>query len=253
MPMLAGVGLLSMCCISSSIAASMMGSEEKEDPVVPKTPTKKTPTKKTPEQIKADEAKVYAATAKAKLDELLAGGPPNAEYPPTQEDITDARNEAENAQAAADEYQALADAAAGPIDDETEPETNEEVFQVKGYQFSGPAQGLNDAGCIKYGGIVATKDQVYAAQAAGADWCSTGWTRDHPTPMYPINTSLQQGCGNGAAQVVEWKPPNASGKSYPLAALNCYGVKPVKSTPVDGVTVFEKLHNWNDEKWSKYD
>ena len=134
-----------------------------------------------------------------------------------------------------------------------DPNLGKEVFQVKGYQFSGPAQGLNDAGCIKYNGIVATKDQVYAAQAAGADWCSTGWTRDHPTPMYPINTSLQQGCGNGAAQVVEWKPPNASGKSYPLAALNCYGVKPVKSTPVDGVTVFEKLHNWNDEKWSKYD
>ena len=186
MPMLAGVGLLSMCCISSSIAASMMGGE-KEDPVVPKTP---------------------------------GAGP-----------------------------------SAGPsaVETETEPETNEEVFQVKGYQFSGPAQGPNDAGCIKYGGIVATKDQVYAAQAAGADWCSTGWTRDHPTPMYPINTSLQQGCGNGAAQVVEWKPPNASGKSYPLAALNCYGVKPVKSTPVDGVTVFEKLHNWNSEKWSKYD
>ena len=134
-----------------------------------------------------------------------------------------------------------------------DPNLGKEVFQVKGYQFSGPAQGLNDAGCIKYGGIVATKDQVYAAQAAGADWCSTGWTRDHPTPMYPINTSLQQGCGNGAAQVVEWKPPNMWGYSYPLAALNCYGVKPVKSTPVDGVTVFEKLHNWNDEKWSKYD
>jgi len=191
MPMLAGVGLLSMCCISSSIAASMMGSKEKEDPVVPKTP----------EQIEADKAKAVETETEP----------------------------------------------------EPEPETNEEVFQVKGYQFSGPAQGLNDAGCIKYGGVVATKDQVYAAQAAGADWCSTGWTRDHPTPMYPINTSLQQGCGNGAAQVVEWKPPNTPGYSYPLAALNCYGVKPVKTTPVDGVTVFEKLHNWNDEKWSKYD
>jgi len=231
MPMLAGVGLLSMCCISSSIAASMMGGEEKEDPVVPKTPTKKSP-----EQIKADEAK-------AALDALKAD--PDA----TADDILDAQNEADNAQAEAD-----AAAAVEPEPEpEPEPETNEEVFQVKGYQFSGPAQGLGDAGCIKYGGIVATKDQVYAAQAAGADWCSTGWTRDHPTPMYPINTSLQQGCGNGAAQVVEYKPPNAPGKSYPLAALNCYGVKPVKSTPVDGVTVFEKLHNWNDEKWSKYD
>ena len=39
----AGVGM--MMCISSSVAAVMMGGEEKEDPVVPKTPVK-TPTEK---------------------------------------------------------------------------------------------------------------------------------------------------------------------------------------------------------------
>jgi len=38
MPMLAGVGLLVVCCSSASAAAMMMGGE-KEDPVVPKTPT----------------------------------------------------------------------------------------------------------------------------------------------------------------------------------------------------------------------
>ena len=37
MPMIAGVGLLSVCCISSIIASTMMGGEEKKDPVVPKT------------------------------------------------------------------------------------------------------------------------------------------------------------------------------------------------------------------------
>jgi len=68
----------------------MMGREEKEDPVVPKTPAKKSP-----EQIKADEAK-------AALDELLAGGLIDGVNPPTADDILDARNEAENAQAAAD-------------------------------------------------------------------------------------------------------------------------------------------------------
>lgn len=105
-----GIVILLLCCVSSSVAVAviMNREDEDEDPIVPKTPTKKTP-----EQIKADEAKVYAASAKAKLDELLAGGPPDAEYPPMMDDITDARNEAENAQAAADEYQALADAA-GP-------------------------------------------------------------------------------------------------------------------------------------------
>ena len=90
MPMLAGVGLLMVCCSSSSAAAMMMGREEKEDPVVPKTPAKKSP-----EQIKADEAK-------AVLDELLAGGLIDGVNPPTADDILDARNEAENAQAAAD-------------------------------------------------------------------------------------------------------------------------------------------------------
>tara|TARA_B110000305_G_C19285737_1_gene561603 strand:+ start:73 stop:993 length:921 start_codon:yes stop_codon:yes gene_type:complete len=79
-----------VCCSSSSAAAMMMGREEKEDPVVPKTPAKKSP-----EQIKADEAK-------AVLDELLAGGLIDGVNPPTADDILDARNEAENAQAAAD-------------------------------------------------------------------------------------------------------------------------------------------------------
>ena len=89
MPMLAGVGL--MVCCSSSVASLMMGGEEKEDPVVPKTPAKKSP-----EQKKADKAK-------AKLDELLAGGPVDAAgNTATAQDIADARTEAENAQAAAD-------------------------------------------------------------------------------------------------------------------------------------------------------
>ena len=39
-PMLAGVGLLSMCCISSSLAAGMMGgSETPEEPTTPTQPT----------------------------------------------------------------------------------------------------------------------------------------------------------------------------------------------------------------------
>jgi len=111
-----GIVILLLCCVSSSVAVSISMNREDEDPIVPKTPTKKTPTKKTPEQIKADEAKVYAATAKAKLDELLAGKSLDGVNPPTHEDITDARNEAENAQAEADHYQAEADAAAVDAD-----------------------------------------------------------------------------------------------------------------------------------------
>ena len=42
-----------------------------------------------------------ANKAVARLEELMAGGPPDARNPPTEEDIRDARNEAENAIAAA--------------------------------------------------------------------------------------------------------------------------------------------------------
>jgi hypothetical protein len=84
MPMLAGVGLMMVCCSSLS-AFMMMGDEEKKDPVVPKTPAKKTP-----EQIKADEAK--AALALVKAD-------PNV----TAEEVAAAQLVADNAQAAADD------------------------------------------------------------------------------------------------------------------------------------------------------
>ena len=88
----AGVG--AMLCISSSVAAVMMGGEEKEDPVVPKTPA----------EIAAAKAKADAVTAKAKADALAAD--PDA----TPADVAAAQLEADNAQAAADA--AAADAAA---------------------------------------------------------------------------------------------------------------------------------------------
>ena len=96
MPMLAGVGLLVVCCSSSSAMMMMGGGEEKEDPVVPKTPAKKSP-----EQIKADEAK-------AALDALKADPDARAD------DILDAQNEADNAQAAADATDAADTTAATP-------------------------------------------------------------------------------------------------------------------------------------------
>ena len=71
-------GILCLCSISSSIAASMMGYGETTDPVVPKTP----------EQIKADEAKAARDALKAMPDA-------------TEDEITDAQAEADDAQAEA--------------------------------------------------------------------------------------------------------------------------------------------------------
>ena len=199
MPMLAGVGLLMVCCSSSSVAATMMGGgEETTDPVVPKTPAKKSP-----EQIEADKAK--AALAALKAD-------PNA----TTEDITDAQNEADNAQAAADATGAGADAGAGAA-----PAPKAEVFYIGGYEYTkAQAAGV----CTSRGAVVATGKQLSDAQAAGADWCSTGWLSDQSKPKYPITTNVQNGCGNGSAGIKEYLPP--TGK----AGVNCYGVKPESAT-----------------------
>ena len=67
-PKIAGAfGLLSMCCISSSIAASMMGGEEKEEPDVPDT----TPAEVAAAQLAADNAQA-AADATATADKAAA-------------------------------------------------------------------------------------------------------------------------------------------------------------------------------------
>ena len=82
----------------SSVLAPLMGGEEKEDPVVPKTPIKK----KSPEQIKADEAKVVLDALKAEPDATPA-------------EVAAAQLEADNAAAAA--TAAAADADAGDTSD----------------------------------------------------------------------------------------------------------------------------------------
>ena len=90
MPMLAGVGLLVICCSSSSAMMMMGGGDETPTPTPTPTPTAGAGAgAKTPEQEKADEAKAALATLKAD---------PNA----SAEDIVDAENEADNAQALAD-------------------------------------------------------------------------------------------------------------------------------------------------------
>jgi len=89
--------------------------------------------------------------------------------------------------------------------------------------------------CAKYGAAVATSAQLATAQAQGADWCSTGWVSDSPTPAYPITTSINQECGNGSAGIKQFMPENG------LAAVNCYGKKPPVNTP--GVYLFGPAGN----------
>jgi hypothetical protein len=110
-----------------------------------------------------------------------------------------------------------------------------EVFQIKGYDYT---KDQASSQCSAYGATVATRAQVDAAQVAGADWCSTGWVSDPGAAVYPINTRLESGCGNGTAGVKEYTPPDNK------AAVNCFGEKPVSD---------DKLHPFNETKWSRYD
>lgn len=88
--------------------------------------------------------------------------------------------------------------------------------------------------CASYGATVATSAQLAAAQAQGADWCSTGWIADSTTPAYPITTSVDPGCAS-APGVQQFLP------STGLAAVNCFGKKPAPNTP--GVYLFGPLGN----------
>lgn len=98
-----------------------------------------------------------------------------------------------------------------------------EVFQVS---VAG-VQSDATATCAKYGAQVATTAQVAQAQQQSADWCSAGWVADGSTPVFPISTSTQSGCGNGSTGVIQSMPPSGQ------AGVNCYGVKPAQGTASD--------------------
>ncbi len=98
-----------------------------------------------------------------------------------------------------------------------------EVFMVapNGYTVS---KDNAQATCDLYGARVATTSDLANAQAAGADWCLSGWVADDVNPKYPITYSTGQGCGNGTSGVITYNPPGG------LAGVNCFGVKPAPGT-----------------------
>lgn len=101
-----------------------------------------------------------------------------------------------------------------------------EVFQIGGgaennYAFS-PAQASTV--CAQAGARLATPDEITAAQAAGAQWCSCGWAADG-NAYYPMQQGGVTGCG-GPGTVscgnMSW--------SAGTAAATCFGVKPPQGT-----------------------
>jgi len=109
-----------------------------------------------------------------------------------------------------------------------------EVYAIGGYNYT-PATAADK--CATYGGTLATLSQLTAAQAAGADWCSTGFLADMLGKSYwPINTP-RDGCGSSAG-IQQWTPESG------LAGANCYGVKPKQGLYAD-VLPFKTGGAWN--------
>lgn len=97
-----------------------------------------------------------------------------------------------------------------------------------------------DAVCASVGARVATPQEVQAAQAAGADWCSCGWTTDG-NAYYPMNKILPEyghGCG-----VVGTNNCGSMAWAGDKACVACVGVKPPQGTP--DVWNFTSAGQWN--------
>ena len=73
-----------------------------------------------------------------------------------------------------------------------------EVFVASNGSAIGYNVAYNDAPalCAKVGAVLATKDQLIAAQAAGSQSCRCGWTADDQISRYPMAQTGVPGCGS---------------------------------------------------------
>jgi hypothetical protein len=109
-----------------------------------------------------------------------------------------------------------------------------EVYSVTGSY----TQTQAEAKCATYGGALATLDQITAASAAGAGWCTWGWQAAAGMMAFPVQTT--NGCYVDAAPLKVRSQGGGNGKY----AANCFGVKPPKDQFPD-VQAFNSANQWN--------
>jgi hypothetical protein len=109
-----------------------------------------------------------------------------------------------------------------------------EVYSVTGSYTQTEA----GAKCATYGGALATLDQITAASAAGAGWCTWGWQAAAGMMAFPVQTT--NGCYVDAAPLKVRSQGGGNGKY----AANCFGVKPPKDQFPD-VQAFNSANQWN--------
>jgi Extracellular link domain len=118
---------------------------------------------------------------------------------------------------------------------------NPEVYQVTIYG-SYPYKYEDGPGiCSALGATVATPDQVFQSQQAGAQTCGCGWTTDKNTIPYPMQQEGLSGCAsprnnaNGqpiiAGECYDWRTNSGKDFKNATAAVWCYGPKPPEGTP----------------------
>lgn len=91
--------------------------------------------------------------------------------------------------------------------------------------------------------VLATEEQLKEAQENGADWCAYGWTTGRAG--YPQKTGGIRGCSDAGSKTYFDNFPSTTKRG-----LNCYGIKPNKSTANRGNNNI--IIPFNNTKWSQY-
>jgi hypothetical protein len=115
-----------------------------------------------------------------------------------------------------------------------------EVYAVRGETGEYAARSTFDPIVSKLGGRMATRAELDAAQAKGAEWCSSGYLADGPN-AWPRQTELK-GCG--APPIAVWTPPTGFG------VATVFGIKPAKDSELSKQY---KIEPFNSTKWSASD
>lgn len=106
------------------------------------------------------------------------------------------------------------------IDDLTKNSNNSvEVFNLSGYTYT---KDQAEQACNFYNSTLASTDDLTNAYNNGADWCTAGWLSDSEVPKNPVQ--LNGACKSKISGILSHLPADNK------AGVNCYGVKPIKST-----------------------
>lgn len=100
-----------------------------------------------------------------------------------------------------------------------------EVFYVGGNEYT---YDEAPAVCAAYGSDLASYDQIATAFAAGAEWCSYGWTQGGMA-LFPTQESTWSDLQKDAVAKTSCGRPGINGGYFDPATkfgVNCYGVKP---------------------------